>query len=205
MLDRIGRSVIELGSISRPPSIGVSSMVSLSNSALRRLLEHVLDRINPDILHPHIDPGSMKFGPQPNPWRGQAALPHAHAAPQIMLGAFFARSVIDRANSLLRASAVLAGGESEKRATGVIVSQVMEDIENICGNGMRHWPFPWPWPGPWKLDPVEISPIDLLVAGSEFQAYVDTFKGAPLTDAFAKAAETLMATAAKRLESPAVR
>lgn len=180
-------------------------MVSLSNSALRRLLEHILDRINPDILHPHIDPGSMGVDPEPNPWRGQAALAHAHAAPQIMRGAFFARSVIDRANSLLRAAAVFSGGESGERATGVIVSQVMEDIENYCGNGMRHWPFPWPWPGPWKLDPVDISPIDLLVAGSEFQSYVDTFKGAPLSDAFGKAAETLLATAAKRLESPAAR
>ena len=181
-------------------------MLSLSNSALRRLIEQVLDRINPDILHPHIDPGSVIMGdPEPSPWRSGLASKVGQPALRIMFGAVFARAVIDRADSLLRASAVFTGGEGEKQATGVIISQVMEDIDDYCGNGMRHWPFPWPWPGPWKFDPVDISPIDLLVAGSEFQSYVDTFKAGPLTEAFAKAAETLMATAATRLESPAAR
>lgn len=181
-------------------------MATFSNAALRRLIEQILDRINPDILHPHIDPGAMKFhGPQPNPWTSGLGAEAGQPAMHVMAGSLFARAVIERASGLLRASAVFAGTEGEKRATGVVTSQVMEDVDGYCGNGARRWPWPWPWPGRWKADPSEVSAIDLLVAGSEFHAYAEAIKGTALADTFAKAADTLITTGAKRLESPAAR
>lgn len=181
-------------------------MATFSSAALRRLIEQILDRINPDILHPHIDPSSMRFtDPQPNPWKSWSAEMDGQPAARVMAGSLFARAVIERANGLLRASAVFGGAESEKRATGVVTSQIMEDVDGYCGNGIRRWPWPWPWPGRWKVAPSEVSAIDLLVAGSEFHAYAEAIKGTALADTFAKAADTLITTAAKRLESPTAR
>lgn len=181
-------------------------MATFSNAALRRLIEQILDRINPDILHPHIDPGSMRFAdPEPNPWKSGVGSKAGRPAMGITAGASFASAVIERAVSSLRVSAVLGGAEAEKRAAGVVASQVMDDVDGYCGNGMRHWPFPWPWPGPWKLGPDEISPVDLIVAGCQFQAYAEAIKGTVLADTFAKAADTMINTAAKQLESTAVR
>lgn len=174
-------------------------MASLSNAALARVIARIFDHRHPDILNPHIDPHSiLQSDPQPNPWAPRIT------TPGIPHGALIARAVIEQATATLRTAVAIAGAEGEKRALGMIGSQMMEDIEQ-CGNGRWPWRWPWPWPGPWKFILDEVSLVDKFVAAAVFQSYADQFRDSPLADTFAKAADSLISAAAKQFEAPTAR
>jgi hypothetical protein len=168
------------------------TMYTLSKTALHRLLEQILDKINPDILHPHVPfvldaAARVALNPQPLPPKAQAAL-----------GAFLARAMIDQAEEQLRIAMAVSGGENVEKIVGAIGSHVAEDVDFVCGNGLTPWPLPWPWPP--KFGPGEIAPADLLFAGAQFQTFADDIGGNPLRGVFSKAADQFFSTALKRLE-----
>jgi hypothetical protein len=169
-------------------------MYTLSKTALHQLLEQILDKINPDILHPHgpfVLNAAVQAAltPQPLPPKAGAAL-----------GAFLARAMIDQAEEQLRIALAVSGGENAEKIVAAIGSQVAEDVDFVCGNGRMSWPLPWPWPP--RFGPGEIEPADLLFAGAQFQTFANDIEGNPLHGVFSKAADQFFTTALKRLESP---
>jgi hypothetical protein len=51
------------------------------------------------------------------------------------------------------------------------------------------------------LDPAELNPIDLLVAGAQFQKAADSVANSPLQADYSAAADRLLKTGMQRLES----
>ncbi len=172
-------------------------MYTFSKAALHHLLEQILDKINPDILHPHVPSildaaARVALNPQPLPPGEKAAL-----------GAFLARAMIDQAEGQLRLALAVSGGENQEKIVGAIGAQVEEDVDFVCGNGRKSWPLPWPWPP--KFDPGVITPTDLLFAGAQFQTFANDIEGNPLHGVFSKAADRFFETAAKQLEGHCAR
>lgn len=132
------------------------------------------------------------FGPQPEPWR-------FGPQPQPWRSAFLARAVIDRAVAQYQFAEALAGTEQSERITAAIGSQIREFVDDYCGTRPPRWPRPWPWPA--NFDPAQLHPLDLLIAGAQFQKAADLAPNNPLQADFSTAANQLFETGLKRMES----
>jgi hypothetical protein len=178
--------------------------LSLSKQALIELLERAsTDPCEPygcgggmtDPPTPHVDPETppwrfprwLRLNPQPLPPRG-----HWRAASA-------ARTIIAQALNLHEVSEALASDGGE-RAVGAIQSKVSEFVDDWCGTNTRPKPFPWPW-GPIVRGTEELQPIELIVAGAQFQKAADALEGnAALQESFEGAADRLLRTGVSRLE-----
>jgi hypothetical protein len=88
---------------------------------------------------------------------------------------------------------------SEEQAAAILSSarlSIQEFVDEFCGTDRPgRYPRPWPWP----LRTVEASnPVDLLIAGAQFQKVADGFEN-PLASDFGRAADILFQTGLNRL------
>ena len=146
-------------------------------------LQHVLAMVllNPQPLPPQVE--AQRSGSVSVPWRS----------------ALVARAVIDQSVAQYRFAEVMGGGEHSEGAIETIRRHIREFVDDYCGTGARRWPLPWPFP--LGLDPAELNPIDLLVAGAQFQKAADSVANSPLQADYSAAADRLLKTGMQRLES----
>ena len=132
-------------------------------------------------------PRSLRLNPQPLPPKGHWRSANA------------ARTVIAQALTLHELTEALASDGGE-RALGVIHRKVSEFVDDWCGTPPRYpKPFPWPW-GPLVRGTEELQPIELFVAGAQFQKAADALEGNALQEIFEGAADRLLQTGVSRLE-----
>jgi hypothetical protein len=155
---------------------------------------HDLSWVKPTPVPWRPGPGPLPWysGPFPEPWR-------LGPFPQPWRSAFLARTVIDRAVAQYQFAETLAGTEQSERLTAAIGSQVREFVDDYCGTRPPQWPRPWPWPP--KFDPAQLRPLDLLIAGAQFQKAADLAPNNPLQADFSTAANELFGTGLKRMEN----
>ena len=127
-----------------------------------------------------------RLNPQPLP-------PKGHWRPTSV-----ARLTIARALALHEAADVLASDGGE-RAMGRIQRNVGELVDDWCGTRPHPRPYPWPW-GPLVRGTEELQPIELIVAGAQFQKAADALEGSALREIFQGAAGRLLETGLARLE-----
>jgi hypothetical protein len=173
--------------------------LSLSKQALIKLLE----RASPDPCEPYgCDPWEPpNEPPDPPPWEfprwlrlnPQPLPPKGH-----WRAANAARTIIAQVLNLHEVSEALASDGGE-RAMGMIQSKVSEFVDDWCGTDTRPKPFPWPW-GPIVRGTEELQPIELIVAGAQFQKAADALEGNVLQESFEGAADRLLQTGVSRLE-----
>jgi hypothetical protein len=173
--------------------------LSLSKRALIELLE----RASPDPCEPYgCDPSEppdeppeppiwlfprwLRLNPQPLPPRGHWRSANA------------ARTIIAQVLTLHELTEALASDGGE-RALGVIQRKVSEFVDDWCGTRPHPKPFPWPW-GPIVRGTEELQPIELIIAGAQFQKAADALEGNPLRESFEGAADRLLQTGVSRLE-----
>ena len=180
--------------------------LSLSKQALIELLE----RASPDPCEPYgCDPSEpppegpdveplpdppprefprwLRLNPQPLPPKGHWRSANA------------ARTIIAQALNLHELTEALASDGGE-RALGVIQHKVSEFVDDWCGTPPHYpKPFPWPW-GPLVRGTEELQPIELIVAGAQFQKAADALEGNALQEIFEGAADRLLQTGVSRLE-----
>jgi hypothetical protein len=173
--------------------------LSLSKQALIELLE----RASPDPCEPYgCDPSEppneppeppiwefprwLRLNPQPLPPKGHWRSANA------------ARTIIAQALTLHEWTEALASDGGE-RALGVIEREVSEFVDDWCGTRPHPKPFPWPW-GPIVRGTEELQPIELIVAGAQFQKAADALGGHALQERFERAADRLLQTGVSRLE-----
>ena len=146
-------------------------------------LQHVFAMVllNPQPLPPQVE--AQRSGSVSVPWRS----------------ALVARAVIDQSVAQYRFAEVMGGGEHSEGAIETIRMHIREFVDDYCGTGERRWSLPWPFP--LGLDPAELNPIDLLVAGAQFQKAADSVADGPLQADYSAAADRLLETGMKRLES----
>jgi len=131
--------------------------------------------LNPQPLPPRI-------GPHPEPWRS----------------ALLARAVIDNAVAQYRRTEMMTSGAEPEMAAEAARTSVREFVDDYCGNVPPRWPRPWPWP--LTADPTPRDPMELLVAGAQFQRASEAVAGTPLQEDFAAAADQLFEIGLRRLE-----
>ncbi len=108
-----------------------------------------------------------------------------------------AQLTIARALALHEAAEVLASDGGE-RAMGRIQRNV-GGLDDWCGTRPHPRPYPWPW-GPLVRGTEELQPIELIVAGAQFQKAADALEGSALRETFQGAADRLLETGLARLE-----
>lgn len=167
--------------------------IASSSHNLWQFLSQVL--LNPQPLPPVA-------GPFPDPWRRIAGvllnpqpLPPG-PDPLLWRSAFLTSAVIDQAVSQYRSAEMLPAAQSE-RAFEAIRSSIRDFVDDYCGVRPPRWPWPWPWPP--RMDSDQLRPIDLLVAGAQFQKAADFDN--PLQTDFSSAADQLFETGLKRMEN----
>jgi hypothetical protein len=106
---------------------------------------------------------------------------------------------IDQVISHYQLTEALLDPEASGRAGEAARVQIQAFIDEYCGTHPRPWPRPWPWP---PLDIDKVEPIELLIAGAQFEIAARAKN--PLQEAFAAAAEQLMQIGVKRLEQEQV-
>jgi hypothetical protein len=151
--------------------------------------------LNPQPLPPVAGPGPVPWslaGPGPQPWifewrSGPRPIP------------WLARMVIDRIVAEYQFAEVAAGARRSEGALEGVRIRISEFVDDFCGTRPPRWPLPWPWPP--KLDPAQIRSLDLLMAGAQFQRAADAMADNPLQADFTAAADRLLETGLKRLES----
>ena len=146
-------------------------------------LQHVFAMVllNPQPLPPQSE--LQRSGSVPAPWRS----------------ALVAHAVIDQTMAQYRFAEVMGGGEYAEGAIETIRRHIRELVDNYCGTGAHRWPLPWPFP--LGLDPAELNPIDLLVAGAQFQNAAESAADGPLHADYSGAADRPLTTGMQRLES----
>jgi len=183
---------------------------------IRQLL-HELSRVllDPQPLPPYLDPrrrwASVMLNPQPlppnpDPWRKWASVmlnpqplpPVAGPQPDPWRTAFLARTVIDQAMAQARSAELLSGGSQAEGALEAARSYLSEFVDDFCGTVPRRWPLPWPWP--LTSEPAPRDPLDLLVAGAQFQKVADAIVDNPLQADLHAAADRLFEAGLKGLE-----
>ena len=137
------------------------------------------------------------LNPQPLP--PQSELQRSDSVPVPWRSALVARAVIDHSVAQYRFAEVVGGGEHSEGTIETIRRHIREFVDDYCGTGARRWPLPWPFP--LGLDPAELNPIDLLVAGAQFQKAADSVANSPLQADYSAAADRLLKTGMQRLES----
>jgi hypothetical protein len=125
-----------------------------------------------------LNPGVMRLRPPPQPWRS----------------VLDARETIDRAFAQYQLAEMLGGSEQSEKIISATRSQIQEFVDDYCGNGRPKWPRPR------RLDAVELQPIDLVVAGVQFQKMADLALDNPLREDLAAAADKLIEVGLKGLE-----
>ena len=113
-------------------------------------------------------------------------------------GLTVARAVIDHSVAQYRFAEVVGGGEHSEGTIETIRRHIREFVDDYCGTGPRRWPLPWPFP--LGFDPAELNPIDLLIAGAQFQKAADSVAEGPLQADYSAAADRLLKTGLQRLE-----
>jgi hypothetical protein len=182
--------------------------LTLSKQALIKLLETAsLDPCEPYGCDPSEPPPGSSEPPQFPGWEignvlGRLDWVRLNPQPLPPKGhwrsASVARITIARALALHETAEALAGDGGE-RALGMIQRNVSELVDDWCGTRPHPRPFPWPW-GPIVRGTDELQPIDLLVAGAQFQKAAYALEGSALPAAFQGAADRLLKTGLSRLE-----
>ena len=113
---------------------------------------------------------------------------------------WLARMVIDRVVSEYQFAEVATGLLRSRRRTSKGFASVLASLSTIsagpsCRDGLCRGP------GPPKLDPTQIRPLDLLMAGVQFQKAADAMADNPLQADFTGAADRLLETGLQRLGS----
>jgi hypothetical protein len=124
-----------------------------------------------------LNPGVIRLRPPPQPYRSLLD----------------AREVIDRAFSQYQLAEMLGDGERSEKIISATRSQIQEFVDEYCGNGRPKWPRPR------RLDAVELQPIDLIVAGVQFQKMADLAVDNPLSEDLSAAADKLLEVGLNRL------
>ena len=175
-------------------------------SLSKQVLIELLERASPDPCEPYgCDPWEPPPGQQP-PWGPGDIDILLRLNPQPLpprrghwRAANAARTIIAQVLNLHEVSEALASDGGEQ-AVGMIQSKVSEFVDDWCGTGTRPKPFPWPW-GPIVRGTEELQPIELIVAGAQFQKAADALEGnAALQESFEGAADRLLQTGVSRLE-----
>lgn len=112
--------------------------------------------------------------PDPTPWKAQRTVTW----------------MIERVASQYKMAELFAGTDQSERMVATVRLQLIEDIDDWCGTRPKKWLFPFPR-----------GPLDLLIAGAEFQRMADSFPESPLQNDFAEAADRLVQTGLKLLEN----
>jgi hypothetical protein len=149
-----------------------------------------------------LNPQPLPPGRVPDPWRRIAWLllnpqplpPVAGPHPDPWRSALLARAVIDQAVAQYRYAETLSEAQAERAVEG-IRSSIREFVDDYCGTHPPRWPRPWPWPP--RMDSAQPRPIDLLVAGAQFQKAADFDN--PLQTIFSFAADQLFETGLSRM------
>jgi hypothetical protein len=136
------------------------------------------------------------LNPQPLP--PQSELQRSDSVPVPWRSALVARAVIDQTVSQYRFAEVMGSGDYSQGAIETIRRHIREFVDDYCGTGARRWPLPWPFP--LGFDPAELNPIDLLIAGAQFQKAADSVADGPLQADYSAAADRLLKTGLQRLE-----
>ncbi len=163
-----------------------------------QLVRLVLSRALWAMLNPQ--PLPPVAGPQPEPWRQRAMF---DPEPSPWRSALLARGVVDQAVAAHQATEMFGNGAQTERASQAIRAYVHQFADDYCGTVPHRWPRPWPWPYTWE--PEQITPLELLVAGAQFQKAADALTDSPLHEDFASVANQLFETGLKRLESEQTR
>jgi hypothetical protein len=87
--------------------------------------------------------------------------------------------------------------ENTDRIFDVIGSQIREFVDEFCGTRPPRWPRPWPLK--WNAD--DLQPLDLLIAGAQFQKAADAMESNRLQTDFSDAADQLIQTGLDRLRA----
>lgn len=95
--------------------------------------------------------------------------------------------------------AVVLAVDGGKRAVDIIQRNVSELVDDWCGTRPHPRPYPWPW-GPIIRGTDKLPPIELIVAGAQFQKAADALDSSVLREAFQEAANRLLKTGVSRLE-----
>ena len=192
--------------------------ITLSTGALAALIDHLpvpdgpeptgpggpvirwLDRVglNPQPLPPRasfmiqaaVSPGPIYWGPSPEPWG-----PH----PEPWAWALLTRATISRHLTQLETAGIIIVSGDLEHAIRSAGESLVAFADDICGTPPH--PRPFPFPGPWGpvLDPETLHPLNLLVAGVEFQRAADSLSEHPLHDAFERSAERLLDAGLSRM------
>jgi hypothetical protein len=117
-----------------------------------------------------LNPGVIRLRPPPQPYRS----------------VLDARAVIDRAFSQYQLAQMLGGSEQSENIISATRSQIQEFVDDYCGNSLPKWPLPR------RLDVIELQPIDLVVAGVQFQKMADLVVDNPLQEDLSSAADKLL-------------
>jgi hypothetical protein len=133
------------------------------------------------------------LNPQPLP-------PRAGPRPEPWWSAFLARTVIDQAVAQYRLAERRTATEPSEGAFEAVRSYIREFVDDYCGTRHPKWPVPWPVPWPPAGEPRPIDPLDLLVAGAQFQQAADAAQS-PLQADFSAAADQLFKTGLQRMEN----
>jgi hypothetical protein len=179
-------------------------VLTLSKQALIELLERAsTDPCEPYGCDPWEPPGSGPPDPPPDP-RPQEFPQWLRLNPQPLppkghwRSASAARTIIAQVLTLHELTEALdsAGGE---RARGVTQRKISEFVDDWCGTRPHPKPLPWPW-GPVVRGTEELQPIELIVAGAQFQKAADALEGHTLQESFEGAADRLLQTGVSHLE-----
>jgi hypothetical protein len=96
------------------------------------------------------------------------------------------------------AGIIIVSGDTE-HPVRVITESLSTFIDELCGTPPHKGPFPGPW-GP-LLDSDTLHPVNLVIAGIQFQKAAVALDGHPLRGALDNAAERLLGEGFNRLGS----
>lgn len=97
------------------------------------------------------------------------------------------------------AGIIIVSGDTE-HPVQVITKSLSTVVDELCGTPPHKGPFPALW-GP-LLDTGTLHPVNLVIAGIQFQKAADALQDHPLHDALDQAAERLLGEGFNRLGSP---
>jgi hypothetical protein len=154
----------------------MTKSIALPQLTLARLLD--LFKPNPydpepggpggPVIYP---PSFFRSAPDPNPWRSARE----------------ARTAIDRALEQWKTAELVTGGHVTETMIGGIGGGISSFVDYYCGNGR---PPKGPWP---KREATELRPLDLLVAGAQFELAAEGLSDHPLQRVCSAAADQLFA------------
>lgn len=136
------------------------------------------------------------LGQQPDPWV-MAGLNPQPLPPRVMFFSILAHEMTGRALSIQETADVI-NSQGERQGIIIVGGYVSRFTDDICGNG---FPLPWqfPPPRPWWY-PEEVSGLDLVVAGMQFEKAASQTYSCELKQAFADAGAKLTAVGLSRMQ-----